>query len=68
MAISLRLVPGRAGEGSVPRAAARLGVTQSAVSHGLNKPAGHRRRSAFVKSGRGIVATAATPFAGGRAP
>ncbi len=45
-------------EGSVTAAARRLGVTQSAVSHGLDRLrliAGDRL---FVKSGRGIVATA----------
>lgn len=45
-------------EGSVTAAAARLGVTQSAVSHGLDKLRAIVADPLFVKSGRGIVATA----------
>lgn len=41
-------------ERSVSRAAARLGLTQSAVSHALTR----LRDPLFVKSGRGVVATA----------
>jgi DNA-binding transcriptional LysR family regulator len=43
--------------GSVTAAAARLGVTQSAVSHLLDKLRGITGDQLFVKSGRGIVAT-----------
>lgn len=45
-------------EGSITRAAARLGVTQSAVSHLLDKLRAITGDPLFVKSGRGIVATA----------
>lgn len=45
-------------EGSVTRAAQRLGVTQSAVSHGLDKLRGIVGDALFVRAGRGIVATA----------
>lgn len=45
-------------EGSVTRAAQRLGVTQSAVSHLLDKLRAIVGDPLFVKSGRGIVATA----------
>ncbi|MEZ5643825.1 MAG: LysR family transcriptional regulator [Burkholderiaceae bacterium] len=45
-------------EGSVTRAALRLGVTQSAVSHQLDKLRAITGDPLFVKSGRGIVATA----------
>ena len=45
-------------EGSVTRAAQRLGVTQSAVSHFLDKLRGITGDPLFVKSGRGIVPTA----------
>ncbi|MBS0354659.1 MAG: LysR family transcriptional regulator [Proteobacteria bacterium] len=45
-------------EGSITRAAERLGVTQSAVSHLLDKLRGIVGDPLFVKSGRGIVATA----------
>lgn len=45
-------------EQSVTRAAARLDVTQSAVSHLLDKLRGIVGDPLFVKSGRGIVATA----------
>jgi|SRR5450631_403615 DNA-binding transcriptional LysR family regulator len=44
--------------GSVTAAAHRLGVTQSAVSHLLNKLRDITGDALFVKSGRGIVATA----------
>lgn len=45
-------------EGSITRAAQRLGVTQSAVSHLLDKLRGIVGDPLFVRSGRGIVATA----------
>ena len=45
-------------EGSITRAAARLQVTQSAVSHLLDKLRAITGDALFVKSGRGIVATA----------
>ena len=45
-------------EGSVTAAATRLGLTQSAVSHGLNKLRRIAGDPPFAKSGRGIVATA----------
>ncbi|WP_316212903.1 LysR family transcriptional regulator [Bradyrhizobium sp. SZCCHNR3056] len=45
-------------EGSVTRAALRLGVTQSAVSHLLDKLRAITGDPLFVKSGRGIVPTA----------
>ncbi|MCG2671337.1 LysR family transcriptional regulator [Bradyrhizobium sp. GCM10023182] len=45
-------------EGSVTAAATRLGLTQSAVSHGLNKLRRIVGDPLFAKSGRGIVATA----------
>ncbi len=45
-------------EGSVSGAAARLGLTQSAVSHALTRLRAILRDPLFVKSGRGIVATA----------
>src|SRR5450830_1518675 len=44
--------------GSVTGAAQRLGVTQSAVSHLLDKLRAITGDPLFVKSGRGIVATA----------
>jgi DNA-binding transcriptional LysR family regulator len=44
--------------GSITAAAQRLGVTQSAVSHLLNKLRAITGDELFVKSGRGIVATA----------
>jgi DNA-binding transcriptional LysR family regulator len=44
-------------EGSITRAAERLGVTQSAVSHLLDKLRQMLNDPLFVKSGRGIVAT-----------
>ena len=45
-------------EGSVTAAAARLELTQSAVSHGLKKLRQIAGDPLFVKSGRGIIATA----------
>ena len=45
-------------EGSVTAAAVRLGITQSAVSHGLQKLRRIVDDPLFAKSGRGIVATA----------
>ncbi len=45
-------------EGSVTRAAQRLGLTQSAVSHALDKLRAITGDALFVRSGRGIVATA----------
>jgi DNA-binding transcriptional LysR family regulator len=44
--------------GSVTAAAHRLGITQSAVSHGLDKLRAITGDVLFVKSGRGIAATA----------
>lgn len=44
-------------EGSITRAAQRLGLTQSAVSHGLDRLRAIVGDPMFVKSGRGIVAT-----------
>lgn len=46
--------------GSVTGAAQRLGLTQSAVSHGLERLRAIVGDPLFVKSGRGIVATAQT--------
>jgi DNA-binding transcriptional LysR family regulator len=54
----LRLLVVVVEEGSVTGAAARLGVTQSAVSHMLDKLRTITADPLFVKSGRGIVATA----------
>lgn len=52
-------------EGSVTKAALRLGVTQSAVSHMLDKLRSIVGDPLFVKSGRSVVATAhATQLAG----
>ena len=45
-------------EASVTRAAQRLGLTQSAVSHGLDRLRAITGDALFVRSGRGIVATA----------
>jgi DNA-binding transcriptional LysR family regulator len=45
-------------EGSVTAAATRLGLTQSAVSHGLQKLRRIAGDPLFAKSGRGIIATA----------
>jgi DNA-binding transcriptional LysR family regulator len=55
---NLRLFLAVLEEGSVTGAASRLGVTQSAVSHGLDKLRAIAADPLFVKSGRGIVATA----------
>jgi DNA-binding transcriptional LysR family regulator len=54
-------------EGSITRAAARLGVTQSAVSHLLDKLRGITGDALFVKSGRGIVATVRAEVLAGQA-
>lgn len=54
----LRLLIAVYEEGSVTRAAQRLGVTQSAVSHMLDKLRGIVGDPLFVKSGRSVVATA----------
>jgi DNA-binding transcriptional LysR family regulator len=54
----LRLLLAVLEEGSITRAAQRLGVTQSAVSHLLEKLRGIVGDPLFVKSGRGIVPTA----------
>lgn len=53
--------------GSVTGAAQRLGVTQSAVSHLLDKLRGITGDPLFVKSGRGIVATARAEAMAGQA-
>lgn len=45
-------------EGSITRAAQRLGLTQSAVSHGVQRLRALLGDPLFVKCGRGIVATA----------
>ena len=45
-------------EGSITAAAERLGITQSALSHSLDKMRRIVRDPLFAKSGRGIVATA----------
>ena len=55
---ALRLFVAVLEEGSVSGAAARLGLTQSAVSHALTKLRAILNDPLFVKSGRGIVATA----------
>lgn len=54
----LRLLVAVVEAGSVTGAAQRLGVTQSAVSHLLDKLRAITGDPLFVKSGRGIVATA----------
>jgi DNA-binding transcriptional LysR family regulator len=54
-------------EGSVTRAAQRLGVTQSAVSHMLDKLREIVGDPLFVKSGRSVVATAQAGELAGRA-
>ena len=54
----LRLLVAVVDTGSVTAAALRLGVTQSAVSHLLDKLRGITGDALFTKSGRGIVATA----------
>jgi DNA-binding transcriptional LysR family regulator len=53
--------------GSITGAAQRLGVTQSAVSHLLDKLRGITGDALFVKSGRGIVATARAELLGAQA-
>ncbi len=53
--------------GSVTAAAERLGITQSAVSHTLEKLRTITGDPLFVKSGRGIVATAYAETLGERA-
>lgn len=55
---ALRLFLAVLEEGSVTGAATRLGVTQSAVSHNIRKLRRVLNDPLFVKSGRGIVATA----------
>ena len=55
---ALRLFLAVLEEGSVSAAAARLDLTQSAVSHALTKLRAILKDPLFVKSGRGIVATA----------
>lgn len=55
---ALRLFLAVLEEGSVTRAARRLDLTQSAVSHGLDRLRRIVDDPLFVKSGRGIVATA----------
>ncbi|WP_341889035.1 LysR family transcriptional regulator [Variovorax sp. YR752] len=45
-------------EGSITHAARRLGLTQSAVSHALDKLRAITGDALFVRAGRGIVATA----------
>jgi DNA-binding transcriptional LysR family regulator len=54
-------------EGSVTRASLRLGLTQSAVSHALDRLRAILGDALFVKSGRGIVATAQAEALVGRA-
>jgi DNA-binding transcriptional LysR family regulator len=54
-------------EGSITRAAQRLGVTQSAVSHLLDKLRAIVGDPLFVKSGRGIVPTVHAELLAGRA-
>ncbi|MCW5632227.1 MAG: LysR family transcriptional regulator [Rubrivivax sp.] len=54
----LQLLLAVAEEGSVTRAAERLAVTQSAVSHGLARLRRITGDELFVKSGRGIAPTA----------
>ena len=54
----LRLLVTVVEAGSITGAAQRLGVTQSAVSHLLDKLRAITGEALFVKSGRGIVATA----------
>ena len=54
----LRLLVTVVDTGSITAAAHRLGVTQSAVSHLLDKLRGITGDALFTKSGRGIVATA----------
>ncbi|WP_197537844.1 LysR family transcriptional regulator [Serpentinimonas barnesii] len=56
----LRVLVAVTQSGSVTAAAQRLGVTQSAVSHQLDRLRAIVGDPLFVKSGRGIVATART--------
>lgn len=53
----LELLLAVAEEGSVTRAALRLGLTQSAVSHGLDRLRAIVGDALFVRCGRGIAAT-----------
>jgi DNA-binding transcriptional LysR family regulator len=55
---ALRLFLAVLEEGSVTAAGRRLGMTQSAISHGLQKLRGIVGDPLFVKAGRGIAATA----------
>jgi DNA-binding transcriptional LysR family regulator len=55
---SLALLVAVHAEGSVTRAAERLGLSQSAVSHGLDRLRALLGDALFVKSGRGIAPTA----------
>lgn len=55
---ALRLLVTVAEEGSITRASLRLGLTQSAVSHALDRLRAITGDALFVRSGRGIVATA----------
>lgn len=55
---SLKLLVAVADAGSVTAAAQTLGLTQSAVSHGLDKLRAITGDALFVKSGRGITPTA----------
>src|SRR5579862_2222955 len=64
---ALRLFLAVLEEGSVTRAATRLGLTQSAVSHALQRLRRIVRDPLFAKSGRGIVATAHARALAGRA-
>ncbi len=52
--------------GSVSRAAERLGMTQSAVSHALERLRRILRDPLFVRAGRGIVATRHAESLGGK--
>ncbi len=63
----LRLLVAIVETGSITAAAHRLGVTQSAVSHLLNKLRAIVGDALFVKSGRGIIATARAEALAGKA-
>jgi DNA-binding transcriptional LysR family regulator len=63
----LRLLVAVLDTGSITAAAQTLGVTQSAVSHLLNKLRAITGDALFVKSGRGIVATARAEVLGTQA-
>lgn len=63
----LRLLLAVLESGSVTGAALHLGVTQSAVSHQLDKLRAITGDALFVKSGRGIVATARAEALGAQA-